>query len=99
MLMGAVTGVDDWNFEMTGDEIGGAGGGVAHDEAVWLHGVEIVGGVEQGLAFFEAGSFGLKIHGIRAEARSSCGEAEACAGGIFEEGEGDCLAAKGGKFL
>src|SRR5216684_541049 len=46
VLVGAVAGVDYWNFQMPGHEIGRARGCVAHDEAVRAHGVEIVGCVE-----------------------------------------------------
>ena len=99
MFVSAVTGIDDGNFEMTRDEIGGTGGGMTHDEAVRLHGVEIVGGVQERFAFFEAGGFGLEIHGVGAEAGCGSGEAEAGARGIFEEGECNGFAAKGGELF
>ena len=99
VFVGTVAGVDDGNFEMTRDEIGGAGRGVAHDEAVRFHGVEIVGGVEKRFAFFEAGGFGLEVHGVRAEPRGCGGEAETSARGIFEEGESDRFATESGQFF
>src|SRR5271165_733039 len=99
VLMGTVAGVDYRNFQMPGDEIGGAGGRVAHDEAIRAHGVEIVGGVEKGFALFQAGGFGLEIHGVRAETRGGGGEAEARARGVFKKGQGDGFAAKSRQFL
>ena len=72
---------------------------MAHDEAVRAHGVEVVGGVEERFTFFEAGGFGLEVHGVRAEARGGGGEAEPRARGIFEEGQGDRFAAKSGELF
>ena len=97
--MGAVTRVDYGNFQVPCYEIGSAGRRMAHDEAVRAHGVEIVGGIEKGFPFFQAGSFGLKIHGIRAEARRGGRKTQSRAGGIFEECKSDGFAAEGGKFL
>jgi len=97
--VGAVAGVDYGNFQMASHEIGRAGRGVAHHEAVGSHGVEVVGGVEERLAFFQAGGFGLKIHRVRAQARCGGGEAKACACGIFKEGESNCFAAQSGEFF
>ena len=66
--MRTIAGVDHRDVQMPGHEIGRAGRGVAHDETVRLHGIQIVRGVEKSLAFFQAGGFGLEIHGVRAEA-------------------------------
>ncbi len=99
MLVRAVAGVDDGDFQMAGDEIRGAGRGVAHDETVRLHGVEIIGGVEKSLTLFQAGGFRLEIHGVRAEARGGGPETEARAGGIFEEGEDYGFAAESSKLF
>ena len=99
MFVRAVAGVDDGDVEMAGDEIGGAGGRVAHDEAIGLHGVERLDGVEERFTFFQAGGFGLEVHGVGAEARGGSAEADACARGVFEERESDGFAAKGGEFF
>jgi hypothetical protein len=99
MLVGAVAGVDDGNIEMARDKIRRARGGVAHDETVGLHGVESVNGIEEGFALFQAGGFGLKVHGVGAQTRGGRAEADARARGIFEEGEGDGFAAEGGEFF
>ena len=97
--MGTVSSIDDGNLEMAGDEIGGAGGGVAHDQAIGLHGVERVHGVEKGFAFFYAGGFRLEIHGVGTEPRGGGAEADARAGGIFEKSESDGFATKSSEFL
>jgi len=72
---------------------------VAHHEAVGLHGVEIVGGVQQGFALFQAGSFRLEIHGVGPETRGGRAEAKTSAGGIFEEGQHYRFSAQGGELL
>ena len=99
MFVRAITGVDDRNVEMASHEIGGTGGGVAHDEAVRLHGIQRLNGVEQRLTLFHAGGFRLKIHRVRAQARSGSAKAYACARGVFEKRQGDSFTAKGGKFF
>ncbi len=99
MLVGTVASVNNGDIEMVGDEVGGAARGVAHDEAVRLHGVEGVYGVEERFAFFYAGGFGLEIHGVRAETAGGGAEADASERGIFEEGQSDGFAAEGGEFF
>ena len=99
MLVRAVAGVDHGNFQVTRDKIGGTGRGMAHDKTIRFHGVQIVRGVKKRFAFFQAGGFGLKIHGVCAESRSGGAEAEACARGVFEEGKSDGFAAKRGQFF
>ena len=99
MFVRAVASVDDGNLEMARDKVGCAGSGVTHHQAVRLHGVESVNGVEKRLAFFHAGGFRLKVHGVRAETRRGGAETDARARGVFEEGEGHGFAAKGGEFL
>ena len=59
----------------------------------------VLHGVEERFAFFQAGGFGLQIHGVRAETRGGGGEADAGARGIFEEGQSDGFAAQGGQFF
>ena len=97
--MRAVAGVDDGNIEMAGDKVGCAGGGVAHHQAIGLHGVQRVNGVEEGFAFFHAGRFRLEIHGVRAEAGGGGAKTDARASGVFEKGESDGFAAESGKFF
>src|SRR5579859_2921733 len=99
MFVGAVARIDHGNVEMTRDVIGGARSGVAHDQAVGLHGVQVEGSVEQGLAFFKAGSFGLQVHGVGAEARSGGGEADAGTGGIFKKRQRHGFTAQCGEFF
>src|SRR5277367_4217539 len=99
MLMRAVAGVDDGNTEAVGNKFRRAGRTMADDDAVGAHGFERAHGVEKRFAFFQAGCFGLEIHGVRAQSGRSGGEADARARGIFEEGECDSLAAQGGQFF
>src|SRR5208282_3400732 len=82
-----------------GDEIGGAGGGVAHDQAIRLHGVERLHGVQERLTFFKAGGFGLEVHRVGTEARGGSAEADARAGGVFEERERNGFSAEGGELF
>src|SRR5258708_5124680 len=99
VLVRPVAGVGDGDIERPRDEIHSARSGVAHDETIRLHGVESVSGVEQGLAFFQAGDFRLEVHGVGAQTRGGRAKADARARGIFEECEGDGLAAEGGEFF
>ena len=69
------------------------------DDSIGAHGFERAYCVQQRFAFLQAGRFGLEIHGVRAEASRGGGEADARAGGIFEEGQRDRLAAQGGQFF
>src|SRR5580692_12231467 len=85
MLVSAVARVDDGNIEMARDKVRSAGSCVAHDQAIRLHGIERVDGIEKGLALFHAGRFRLEVHGVRAKTRSGGAEADACAGGVFKE--------------
>ena len=80
---------------MARDVVWRAGSGVAHYQAIGLHGIEIECGVEKRLALLEAGGFGLQIHGVRTEARGGGAEADAGASGGFEKGERDGFAAEG----
>ncbi len=99
VLVRPVAGVDDGDIKMARDEIHSARSGVTHDETIRLHGVESVDGVEQGFAFFQAGDFSLEVHGVGAQTRGGRAKADARACGIFEECEGDGLAAEGGEFF
>ncbi len=99
VLVRAVAGVDDGNIEMASNEVGSAGGSVAHDEAIGLHGVKRLHSVEKRFAFFQAGGFCLEVHRVGAESGGGRAEADARASGIFEKGESDGFAAEGGKFF
>src|SRR5579859_831799 len=99
MLVSAVAGIDDGNIEMARDEIGGSGSGVAHHQTIGLHGVQRVHGIEKRLSFFHAGRFRLEVHRVRAETGCGGAEADACARGVFEEGQCDSFAAESSEFL
>ena len=97
--MRAVAGVNHGNIQVPRDEVGSAGGCMTHDQAIRLHGVECLHGVEERLPFFHAGGFRLQVHGVRAEARSSGAEADASSSGVLEKGQSDRFAAKGSEFF
>ncbi len=99
MLVSAVAGVDDGNVEMARHKIRGAGSSVAHDQAIGLHGVERVDGVEEGLTLFQARRFGLQVHRVCAQARGSSAKADACTGGVFKESESNGFASESGEFF
>jgi hypothetical protein len=93
MFVRAVAGVDDRDIEVASDEIGCTGGSMPHDQAIRLHGVERLYGVEKRLAFFHAGRFRLQVHRVGTETRSGGAKADARSSGILEEGQGDRFAA------
>ena len=99
MLMRAISGIDHGNFQMAGDKIRRSGGGVSHDETIRFHGVQIVCRVEKRFALFEAGSFGLQVHGVGAKARGGGAETQTSARGIFKKGKSYGFAAESGEFL
>src|SRR5271154_4035011 len=99
MFVRAIAGVDHGNIKMTSDEVGGPRGSVTHNETIGLHGVKRLHCIEKRLAFFQAGSFGLQIHGVRAETGGRRAETDARARGIFEESERYCFATKSGEFF
>ena len=53
MLVRAVAGIDDAALDVTGEQQGGAGIGVAHDQHVGVHGVERHRRVDEGLALLD----------------------------------------------
>src|ERR1700676_402698 len=99
MLVRSVAGVDHRNIQMPGDKVGSAGSGVAQDQTIRLHGIQRVHGVQQRLAFFQAGRFRLQVHGVRAKSRGGRAKAEARARGVLEKSQGNGLSAKGRKFF
>ena len=99
MLVGTVAGIYDRHAEPICDELRRTGRAVADDDAVGTHGLESADGIEERFAFFQAGRFGLQVHGVGAQAGGGGGKAYAGAGGIFEKGEGDGFATQGGQFL
>src|SRR6266849_1873877 len=56
-----------------------------HHKTVRLHGIQIVRGVQQRLAFLQAGRLGLQIHRVRAQPRSRRPKAQPRARRIFEK--------------
>src|ERR1700757_2700097 len=72
---------------------------MAHDKAIRLHGVQVVGRVEKRFTFFEARGFGLKIHGVRAKTRSGGAETQPRARGVFKKSQYNGFAPQRGKFF
>src|SRR5271156_906737 len=99
MFVRAVTCVHDRNAETLGDKFRSARGTVANHDAVWAHGFQRPKRIEQRLALFQAGRFGLQIHGVRAQASRSGGEADARTRGILEKRQRDSFAAQSGQFF
>ncbi len=99
MFVRAIARIHHGNLQMSRNEIRGTGGRMAHHKAIGLHGVQIVRGVQQCLTLFQARGFGLQIHGVRAQPRSSGAKTKARARGILEKGQHHGFAAQGGQFL
>src|SRR5208337_141862 len=72
---------------------------MAHHETVRLHGVQVVGGVQQRLALLQARGSRLQVHGVRAEARGGRAETQARARGVLEKGQHHGFAAQRGELL
>ena len=70
MLVRSIAGVDHRNVQMPRDKIRRAGRTMSHHQTIRLHRIQVENGVEQRLAFFQAGRFGLQIHRVRAKPRS-----------------------------
>ena len=85
MFMGAVAGVDDAGVEETRKKMGRARRAVANEHDVRVQGLEVSGGVLERLALFERGSLGGKVDHIRSESHGGQLEADAGAGGWFDE--------------
>src|SRR6267142_1311025 len=85
MFVRAVACIDHWDVQMLCYEIRSARGRMPHHQAIRLHRVKRVNGIEQRLAFLQAGRFRLQIHGVRAQSRSCGAKADTGARGVFEE--------------
>ena len=99
MLVHAVTGVDDRNIEVAGNECGGARRAVAHRDAIRLHGIERAHRVQQGFALLEARGLRLQIHRIGAQTRSGRCKTDARTSGRLEKRQRYRLAAQRSQFL
>src|SRR5690606_33645734 len=87
VLVGAVAGVDDGGVDPSGggQPVGGAGGAVPDDDGVDAHGLQGLGGVLQGLALGEAGSFGGEVDDVRGQPLLGGLEGDPGPGGVLEE--------------
>src|SRR5689334_16005810 len=99
VLVEAVASIDYGHIHAGSDELGGARGTVAHDDCIGLHCKQRMDRIHQRFALFQAGGFGLEIHGVRAEARGGGGKTDPRARRGFEKEESDSLAPKRGEFL
>src|SRR6266850_371821 len=85
MFVRAVACIDHWDVQMLCYEIRSARGRMPHHQAIRLHRVKRVNGIEQRFAFLKAGRFRLQIHGVRTQSRSRGAKADTRARGVFEE--------------
>lgn len=83
--MAAVSCIDHCCFGMTGGQKWGAGTGMADNDDVGIHGVEVFNGVNQGLAFDGAAARSRDIEGIAAHPFPGKLEGKSCAGAGFKE--------------
>src|ERR1700690_852920 len=99
MLVRSVARIQHGNFQALRDEIRGARCGVAHHDSVGAHRFERAHRIDQRFALLQARRFGLQIHLIGAEARSSCRKADSRARGSFEKSQRYRLAAQRRQFF
>jgi hypothetical protein len=97
----AIAGVDDVDVrrDVAGDEVAGAGGGVAHDEHVGLHGRQVGHGIEQGFALALRRGVDVQVDHVGGQPLGGDLEGGAGAGGVLEEDVEDGLAAQQGHLL
>src|ERR1700728_4871599 len=74
MLVRSVSRVYNRNAQALGYEFRSTRRTVANNDAVGTHGFQGPDGVEQRFPFFQAGRFGLQVHGVRAEPGSGGGK-------------------------
>ena len=99
MLVGAVAGIDDRAGDMAGQQTGSAGGGVAQDDDVDAHRLDVAGGVDEGLALVDAAVLFREVDDVGRQSLGGQAEARAGAGGILEKRVHDHAAAEGGDFF
>ena len=97
----AVAAIDDRHLRanMLGDEVGGAGITVAHDEHVGGHGFQVAQGVEQGFPLARRRCRHVQGDHVRRQALGRQFEGGAGAGGVLEEYVAHGLAAQQRDFL
>jgi hypothetical protein len=97
----AIAGVDDMDVgrDMAGDQMPGAGGGVAHDEHVGLHRRQVGDGVEQGFALALRRGVDVQVDHVGGQPFGGDLEGGAGARGVLEEDVEDGLAAQQRHFL
>src|SRR5260370_24049838 len=99
MLVRAIARVHHRNIKMPGHIIRGSRRRMPHHQAVRLHGVQIECGVQQRLAFLDAGSLGLQVHSVGAEPRRGRSKADARARGVLEKRQCHRLSAQRRQFF
>lgn len=67
---------------------------MAHDQAIRLHRVQRVHGVQQRFALLQARRFRLQVHRVRAQSRGRRAKADSCARGVFKESQRHGFAAQ-----
>ncbi len=99
VLVGAVAGIDDRVGYAFGQVVVGARDGVAHDDDVRLHGLDIAGRVRQGLALLHGAGGGRDVEGVGREPLGCDLEGGPGACGRLEEQVYHRLAAQGRDLL
>ena len=98
--MATVAGIDDVDvvaaspLQVLGDQVGGAGGRVADDEQVGVHGAQVVDGIEQGFALAGRGLVDVEVDDVGAQTLGGDLEGRAGARRVLEEQVEDALAAQ-----
>src|SRR5215813_1645033 len=99
MFVCSVTCIHNRNIQVPRNVVWRAGSRVAHDKAIRLHRIQIESCVEKRLAFFQAGSFGLQIHRVCAQARSCRAKTDAGTRRIFKKCESNGFSAQSRKLF
>ncbi len=99
VLVGPVAGIDDAAAKVLGQKMRRPGHGVPHHHDIDAHGLDVLGGVDEALAFADARSAGREIDGVGAQALGRKVEARPRARRRLEEEVDDHLALEIGQFL
>jgi hypothetical protein len=99
MLAIAVAGIDDAGVHIAAEEGRGPACAVANYDDINTHGLEVLGGIQQGLAFADGAGLFCKLYDVGTQ--SACGEGKAVSGSgaVFKKQIDDNLASERGRFF
>lgn len=97
--MGAIAGINDIGRNATGEIHAGPGRGMAHHHHIYLHGQNVIHGVEQGLTLAHAAAAGGEVYDVGTEAAFGQFEGDAGAGAAFKEEIGHGNITQAGDFF